>query len=86
MTSYTGTNGADTINAGSGDDIIDISQGGVDIANGNDGNDQFKLGAQLDASDKLNGGLGNDSVSLVGNYAAGLAFNSTTMLNIEAIK
>ena len=38
------------------------------------------------ASDSINGGAGNDTVSLTGNYAAGLTFGASTMTNVETLK
>jgi Ca2+-binding RTX toxin-like protein len=92
-----GTSGADTINAGIGDDIFyddngarsgidphDTSaghSGGTDILNGDSGNDTYYMGANLTASDRIDGGSNTDRVVLDGDYS--VTFNSTTMVNVE---
>jgi len=39
----------------------------------------------LTANVKIDGGAGNDTVTLDGNYSAGIVFKSTTMINVETI-
>ncbi len=58
MTTYTGTNGNDTINGGNGDD--DISGGnGNDTLNGNGGDDEIDGG---NGNDDIDGGSGDDEI------------------------
>jgi Ca2+-binding RTX toxin-like protein len=78
----------DTINGGGSADNIDCSQGGHDTALGGSGgnNDKFIFGALFDSLDRIDGGAGiKDIVTLAGDYSAGLAFNATTMVNVEQI-
>jgi ELWxxDGT repeat protein len=72
-----GTNGVDTLNPGTGNDIV-RALGGADTIN---------MGANLTAADQIDGGTGNDTVNLNGNYTGGNAvvFNATTMVNVENI-
>ena len=94
-----GTTGNDTIHGGIGDDIVyndngatsgtdphDTSaghSGGTDTFFGDIGNDTFFMGANLIASDHIDGGANKDTVVLDGDYSGGLVFNATTMVNVE---
>ena len=64
---------------------MDLRDGGNDTAYGGSGNDSIIFGATLTASDKINGGSGTDTLNLHGNYAAGVTFGSTTLVNVEKI-
>ncbi|HEY1707082.1 MAG TPA: hypothetical protein VGG10_02365 [Rhizomicrobium sp.] len=86
MTTFTGTKGNDNFTGTSGGDTFDLSQGGNDTANGAGGNDVFIMGGALNADDHLDGGTGNDTVVLDGNYSTRVAFNATTMVNVETLK
>ena len=86
MTTFTGTSGADSFDGTSTADVFNLQQGGSDTAKGEGGNDTFNMGAALDAADHINGGSGTDTVSLDGDYSAGLTFTSTTVVNVEVIK
>jgi hypothetical protein len=63
-------------------DTFDLTRGGTDTVHGGDGNDTFTLGATLTAAD---GGTGIDTVSLDGDYSAGLTFTATTLTNVESL-
>jgi len=71
----TGTAGTDTLVPGTGNDIVN-ALGGADTIN---------MGANLNAADQIDGGTGNDTVTLNGNYSGGVTFSATTMVNVEAI-
>ena len=72
---YTGTGAF----AGTGNTLVNTITGGT-------GNDTFNLGAYLTASDKIDGGAGTDTLNLKGNYASGVTFGSTTLVNVETVK
>jgi len=72
----TGTNGVNT---------IILSDGGNDVVLAGDGDDTIVMGGALTAADKINGGAGTDKVTLDGDYAAGVTFLSTTMINVETL-
>jgi serralysin len=80
---FTGTAGNDKIHGTNGEDSFDMSQGGNDKVVGKGGNDFFDFGDAFTAHDKIDGGAGIDSVTLVGDYSAGVVFNAKTMVNIE---
>jgi Ca2+-binding RTX toxin-like protein len=80
-----GTSGNDNLIGTIQDDIFDLSQGGEDTAIGLDGNDVFQMGAAFDAGDHLNGWTGNDTVTLDGDYSAGLVLGVNTLTSIERI-
>jgi Ca2+-binding RTX toxin-like protein len=94
QTGFTGTAGADTFTGGSANDVFDMFQGGNDTVKGKGGNDTFNFGGVFNANDKIDGGLDSgvgaidsrDKVTLDGSYAAGIVFNATTMVGIEAIE
>ncbi len=50
------------------------------------GNDTFILGASLTAADQLNGGPGNDTLVLAGDYNRSVNFGATTLTNMESIR
>lgn len=85
--SYTIRDGAgdDDITGGQQGDLIRLNHGGEETANGGNGNDTFKLGATLDAGDRIAGGAGRDFVYLVGDYSTGLTFGANTITAIEKV-
>ncbi len=81
---YSGA-GNDSIIGGRGNDSFSPGTGNDTVSGGN-GNDRFYFGTgELNNQDKLDGGTGSDTVSLDGNYAAGVTLNATTMVNVEII-
>jgi Ca2+-binding RTX toxin-like protein len=66
---------ANTLNATAGTDKIFAL----------DGNDTIVMAANLTATDQIDGGTGTDTVTLNGNYSAGVTFSATTMVNVETI-
>ena len=49
------------------------------------GNDTFNMGANLTTADRINGGGGNDIVTLNGDYSTQLTFGTMTITNVETI-
>jgi Ca2+-binding RTX toxin-like protein len=84
--SIAGGAGNDTLTGGAQADSFDLSHGGNDIAHGGAGNDTFVLGAALTAADSIDGGTGSDTLTLAGNYSAGLVFGAATITGIEMLK
>jgi Ca2+-binding RTX toxin-like protein len=80
-----GTAGDDTIAGTTGNDIFDLSQGGADSASGLGGNDIFYFGGAFDSSDKVDGGAGNDTLKLDGDYSTNLEIQSGVLTSVEAI-
>jgi Ca2+-binding RTX toxin-like protein len=80
----TGGIGSDTLNGGSGNDTLTTGTG-VDTVVGGDGNDTIVLAANLTAADSIDGGNNTDTVTLNGNYAVGITFGATTIVNVETI-
>ncbi|HEY1630641.1 MAG TPA: calcium-binding protein [Rhizomicrobium sp.] len=80
---FTGGLGDDRFIGGTLSSTFNLTEGGNDTATGGAGNDTFTLGAKLNAADRIDGGDGNDSVIVSGNYSAGLTFTATTMVNVE---
>ncbi|HEX2594423.1 MAG TPA: bluetail domain-containing putative surface protein [Rhizomicrobium sp.] len=80
---FKGTKGNNKFTGTSGADYFNLIQGGNDTATGGAGNDTFAMGAQLTASDKLDGGADNDTVTLDGDY--NLVLDGATLQNIEHI-
>lgn len=83
--SFIGTSGDDTQVGTAGNDVFNYSQGGHDVLSGLDGDDVFKLGAAFDANDRIDGGTGDDTLSLAGDYSAGVTFKASTVVGIETI-
>jgi Ca2+-binding RTX toxin-like protein len=81
---FFGTAGND-IQVGTPDaDIMDYSQGGDDTLHGLEGDDLFLMGAALTAADTIDGGTGNDTVVLDGDYD--LTLGATTFANVELLR
>ena len=80
-----GTAGDDNLSGTGSNDTFALWQGGSDTVDGGGGNDVFRMGAALDAGDKLDGGTGKDYVLLNGDYSAGVVFSADTITNIEVI-
>jgi len=66
---------------GSGNDVLDLSSGGNDTANGGGGNDYIYFGAAFTAADTVIGGSGVDTVGLLGNY--NLTLGANTLSGVE---
>lgn len=79
-----GDGGNNRLDGGAGDDILQACCGN-DTLLGGAGNDTFLMEDNLTALDRIDGGDGTDTLSLDGNYAAGLIFAATTMVNVEII-
>ncbi len=86
MTNYVGTAGDDVLTGTSGSDSFDLTQGGNDTATGLAGDDTFTLGSALTAADSIDGGSGNDTLTLNGDYSAGLVLGPNTVTNVENIQ
>jgi len=80
-----GASGGNVLSGQDGNDTLDLSSGGNDTALGGNGDDMIVMGAALTASDIVDGGAGTDTVTLNGDYSAGLIFTATTMVNVETI-
>ncbi|HEY1630640.1 MAG TPA: hypothetical protein VGF56_04960 [Rhizomicrobium sp.] len=85
MGTFKGTSGDDNLSGTSGSDQFNLIQGGEDTAGGLGGNDTFTMHGTLDAGDAIDGGSGSDTVSLSGDYSAGVTFTATTIANVERI-
>lgn len=59
------------------DGFFDLTGGG--------GGDKFYMGGALNASDKIDGGAGTDTLTLNGDYTAGVTFTATTVVKVEKI-
>jgi len=78
-------NDGDNVITGNGGPNMLTSGAGIDTLKGGAGNDVFVLGANLTAADKIDGGVGIDTLRLDGDYSAGIAFGPTTMVGVEQI-
>src|SRR5262249_28048080 len=85
--------GDDALTGGAGDDVLTGNDGddtltsgaGKDTLSGGAGDDILDVGANLDAADQIDGGADTDTLRLDGDYALGVAFNATTVVNVETI-
>ena len=81
--SLTGAAGDDELTGNAGDDTL-TSGSGSDTLSGGAGDDVLDVGANLDATDEIDGGADSDTLKLDGDYSLGVAFNATTVTNVEA--
>lgn len=88
------TNGRISISAGAGNDTLtggaladtfNIGTGGLDTVHAGGGADKINLLGTLTAADVIDGGAGGDTVTLNGDYSAGVTFTSVTMTNVETL-
>jgi Ca2+-binding RTX toxin-like protein len=84
-TTLHGTSGDDSLVGTDGSDTFILSEGGDDTAQGGLGNDVFVMGATLTADDRLDGGRGADTVTLDGDYGAGLVLQAGMLTSISAM-
>jgi Ca2+-binding RTX toxin-like protein len=80
--------GNDVITARTAADLYMLQDGGTDSASGGAGSDGFYFGAELDASDSVDGGVGgDDQVGLQGDYAGANAFTfgAGNLVDIETL-
>lgn len=78
--------GDDLLTGGRRADVFDLSAGGNDTVHAGDGNDKILMGDTLTSADVIDGGAGNDTVELHGDYASGLTFSASTIAGIETLK
>lgn len=83
MVDFTGTTGADSLSGTAGADSFDISQGGADTIKAGRGDDSITVGAALSVDDRIDGGGGQDSLVLDGDYSAGLTLGPDTVTGVE---
>lgn len=80
------TDGRVLMIGGAGSNTFTLSQTGQDIVRGGTGGNTFNAGANLEATDRLSGEIGNDNIlNLSGDYSDRLEFESRTIRNIETI-
>jgi Ca2+-binding RTX toxin-like protein len=75
----------DILTGGSQSDFFDLTHGGIDTVTADGGDDEVSLGARLTALDAIKGGNGFDTVTLDGDYSAGVVFGSATLENFESM-
>lgn len=86
MAKIFGTSGDDNLTGTDESEAFVLVQGGNDKASGEGGNDHFRLDATMDASDFIDGGDGDDTLILEGDYAANLALDSSVIQNVERLR
>jgi hypothetical protein len=85
---FIGGAGFNFFTGGAGNDEFDMQNGGDVSAFGGGGNDMFRMGDTLDASDALHGGAGNDIVDITGDGDGGdtLLLSATSFSSIETLR
>lgn len=80
-----GTSGDDNLTGTSGNDIFNMGQGGNDTISALAGDDTFNFGATFTSADHIDGGDGNDALTLNGDYSNMVLFEAATLRNVEKI-
>jgi hypothetical protein len=83
--SFSDSAGNDTFTGGEGADTINMTAGGRDTAKGRGGDDTVSFGGAFVANDEVDGGDGSDTLLLTGDYSAGVVFQAGTMVGVEEI-
>src|ERR1700743_1706773 len=86
MTTFDGNRGDESLDGTDNNDIFNLGNDGEDTVHAAGGDDKFYMGAALDAGDSLDGGTGNDTVFLNGDYSGGLTLGANTLIHIEMLK
>ncbi len=73
-----------TLNGGGQSDSFDLTRGGLITAYGNGGADTFNAGGLFNNGMTIDGGSGNDTLVLLGDYSAGIDLASVS--NVETLK
>lgn len=71
------------LNGNDSDNTLTLSTG-IDTVQASGGEDKIIAASYLTSADKIDGGIGYDTLSLAGNYL-GLVFNATTLKNVEYV-
>ncbi|HEV8391554.1 MAG TPA: type I secretion C-terminal target domain-containing protein [Dongiaceae bacterium] len=79
-----GGTGNDTLSGGNGNDQI-ATGAGIDTVTGGAGNDIVDAASFLTSAERIDGGLGDDTLKLDGDYSGGVVFTTTTVTNIETL-
>ena len=88
----TGTAGDDTLVGTAGSDLFDIGAGGNDAVTAGSGTDTIVAAAAFNSADRIDGGIEvddtneTDTLLLDGDYASGVVFTATTLVNVEEIR
>jgi Ca2+-binding RTX toxin-like protein len=80
-----GAPGATRLTGTPSSDMLDISNNGDIIVSAGAGDDTILAGGSLHANDRIDGGPGNDTLDLNGDYANGVVFQSATLTAVESI-
>jgi Ca2+-binding RTX toxin-like protein len=80
-----GTSGDDNLTGTAGNDEYDLSQGGADTLSLAEGDDLVIFGSKLTHRDVADGGAGEDTVSLAGDYSGGLTLDADTLTGFERV-
>ena len=82
---FYGGAGNDTFKGGAGNDYFDAGAGSDKLFGGGGDDVMSFFGTSYTASDFIDGGTGNDSVAIAGDFSGGLSLNSSRMQNVEAL-
>lgn len=77
--------GNDTLTGGAGNDTFYLTGGGHNIVNGGGGNDEFAYINTFSLSEVLDGGAGEDDLTVLQDLSAGITFTSATIANFESL-
>ena len=74
------------LDASASTNAVDLKAGdGTYTVTGSDQNDTFEMGAHFSAANSIDGGVGIDTITLDGDYSAGLTFGAATMADVETM-
>jgi Ca2+-binding RTX toxin-like protein len=78
--------GNDKLTGGAGADQFDMTAGGVDVVNGNGGDDSVLwINRAFDLTSTLSGGDGHDSLQLTTDCSAGVVFTAASLSGFEEV-
>jgi len=80
-----GGEGSDSLVGGSAADTLSGGGAGNDTIQAGSGDDTINRGNGLNGLDRIDGGAGNDTLLLTGDYSAGVTFTATTVTGVETI-
>jgi len=77
--------GDDAITGGAKQDLIDLTQGGIDAAHGGGGNDNILVSAAFAANDHIDGGTGNNTLTIMGGGTTDFTAGTGSLTGIERL-
>lgn len=85
MSTFFGSSGNDSFSGGGASDDFLMADGGDDTVSGSGGSDTFSFEGAFTAADRVDGGLGYDTLILYGDYSVPVVLDAGSLKDVEHI-